>query len=127
MPQRLIDLDTIGEPEHGPDRAAIVSVMCNARAAGLRTATIRPISTFASSPTFLPHLRHYCVLVLFVVTSFNTMTRQDRRWNESAMRNSVAAADMRKSSSMTAAPIPTPWTEEHRREVVDEHMLLMMS
>jgi hypothetical protein len=31
MPQRLIDLDTIGEPEHGPDKAAIVSeyVQCD--------------------------------------------------------------------------------------------------
>jgi hypothetical protein len=114
-------------PTEPPSSANTCSVTCNARAAGLRTATIRPISTFASSPTFLPHLRHYCVLVLFVVTSFNTMTRQDRRWNESAMRNSVAAADTRKSSSMMAAPIPTPWTEEHRHEVVDEHMLLMMS
>jgi hypothetical protein len=42
------------------------------------------------------------------------------------MRNSIAAAGERKSTSTTAAPIPTPRMEEHRHEEVDEHRLLLL-
>jgi hypothetical protein len=48
--------------------------MCNVRAARPRMATIWPIATFASLLTFLPHLGHHHILVLFIVTGLDTMT-----------------------------------------------------
>jgi hypothetical protein len=64
-------------------------------------------------PTFLPHLEHHCVLVLFVVTGLETMMRQHQRWNEPTMQNSMAATDARKSASMAVAPILASRMEEH--------------
>jgi hypothetical protein len=72
-------------------------------------------------PTFLPHLGHHRVLVILIVTGLDTMMRQDHRWNEPMIRNSVVAADARKSTSMAVAPVSVPRMEEHRCREVDEH------
>jgi hypothetical protein len=42
------------------------------------------------------------------------------------MRNSVAAAGVRKSTSMEAEPVPTS-RMEHQCEEVDEHRFLLLS
>jgi hypothetical protein len=49
------------------------------------------------------------------------MMRHGRQWNKSEMRNSVAVAGARKSTSMSAVPVSALWMEEHRHDVVDEH------
>jgi hypothetical protein len=98
-----------------PSTVNMRSATCDTRVVGLRMVTILPIAMFAPLPTFLPHLGHHhvLVLILFVVTSLDTMACQDCRWNEPAMRNSVAAVDVRKSTSMTVVPIPALRMEEH--------------
>jgi hypothetical protein len=52
------------------------------------------------------------------------MMRQDYRWNDPMMRNSVVAADASKSTSMVVTPVSAPMMEEHWREEVDEHALV---
>jgi hypothetical protein len=49
--------------------------------------------------TFLPHIRHHRVLVLFVITGLDTVLHHDCQWNEPAMGNSVAAAGAMKAMS----------------------------
>jgi hypothetical protein len=74
------------------------------------------------SPTFLPHLEHHRVLVLFVVTNFDTMLHHDCQWNQPAMRNSLEVAGAMKSTSMVVAlPLSAPRMKKHQRVEVDEH------
>jgi hypothetical protein len=52
-------------------------------------------------PTFLPHLEHHHILVLFVIISLDTVLHHDRQWNEPTMGNSMAAANAMKSTSLS--------------------------
>jgi hypothetical protein len=74
------------------------------------------------SPTFLPHLEHHHILVLFIVTSLDTMLRHDYQWNQPAMGNSMEAAGVMKSTSMVAAlPLSAPRMKKYQCVEVDEH------